>query len=98
MGRLHIGGGQTGEAIIRGLLKAGLCIQEDIYVMDILDSRLQYLHDHFQITNSSSDKSTGYRYLVEQCDIILLAIKPGRPNSSSSPSSAEPRPQRSKNT
>lgn len=71
-----IGGGQMGEAIIRGLLKANLFRPEDIYVMDILDSRLQYLKDNFQITQSSSDRNTGYNYLVENCDIILLAIKP----------------------
>ncbi len=71
-----IGGGQMGEAIIRGLLKTGLFRPEDIYVMDILDSRLQYLKDDFQITQSSSDKNTGYDYLVRNCDIILLAIKP----------------------
>jgi pyrroline-5-carboxylate reductase len=71
-----IGGGQMGEAIIRGLLKAGLFRPEDIYVMDILDSRLQYLKENFQITQSSSDRNTGYDYLVRNCDIILLAIKP----------------------
>ena len=71
-----IGGGQMGEAIIRGILKAGLAKPGDIYVMDILDSRLQYLKESFQITNSSSDKSTGYDYLVKNCDIVILAIKP----------------------
>lgn len=71
-----IGGGQMGEAIIRGLLKAGLCDARDIYVMDILDSRLQYLKESFQVTQSSSDRGTGYKYLVENCDIIVLAIKP----------------------
>lgn len=71
-----IGGGQMGEAIIRGLLRAGLCSTEDIYVMDILESRLAYLKENLQITNSSSDKRTGYDYLVSHCDIIILAIKP----------------------
>lgn len=71
-----IGGGQMGEAIIRGLLKASLSEAKDIYVMDILDSRLQYLKEKFQVTQSSSERKTGYRYLVENCDIIVLAIKP----------------------
>ncbi|HMM21939.1 MAG TPA: pyrroline-5-carboxylate reductase [Selenomonadales bacterium] len=71
-----IGGGQMGEAIIRGLLKAGLCVAQDIHVMDILASRLQYLKDKFQVTQSRSDRNTGYAYLAENCDIIVLAVKP----------------------
>lgn len=71
-----IGGGQMGGAIIKGLLKSGLCYPEDIYVMDILESRLEYLDKTLQIVNSSSDKETAYTYLVEHCDIVILAIKP----------------------
>ncbi len=71
-----IGGGQMAEAIIRGLLRSGLCCTEDIYVMDILESRLEYLKEMLQVTNISSDRRTGYNYLVTNCDIIILAIKP----------------------
>ncbi|CAB1262479.1 pyrroline-5-carboxylate reductase [Clostridium sp. WLY-B-L2] len=71
-----IGAGQMGEAIIRGLLKSKLFSPEDIYAMDILDSRLEYLKENFGVTNSSSDKSTGYDYLVDNCDIVILSIKP----------------------
>lgn len=71
-----IGGGQMAEAIIRGLLKAGLFRTEDIYVMDILDSRVQYLKEKFQIIESSSDIHRGYDDLIRNCDIILLAVKP----------------------
>ncbi len=71
-----IGGGQMGGAIIGGLLKAGLFESKDVYVMDILQSRLDFLKEKFNITNSSSDRASGYEYLVKNCDIILLAIKP----------------------
>ncbi len=71
-----IGAGQMGEAIIRGLLKAELFSSCDIYAMDILDSRLEYLKEKFNVVNSSSDKSTGYNYLVDNCDIVVLSIKP----------------------
>lgn len=71
-----IGGGQMGEAIIKGIINAGLCSTEDIYVMDILNSRLEYLKENLCIVNSSSDRSTGYDYLINNCDIIMLAIKP----------------------
>lgn len=71
-----IGGGQMGEAIIKGIINARLCIAEDIYVMDILDSRLEYLKENLHIVNSSSDRGTGYDYLINNCDIIILAVKP----------------------
>lgn len=71
-----IGGGQMGGAIIGGLLNAGLFESQDIYVMDILPQRLEYLKSNYNINNSSSDRATGYNYLVDNCDIILLAVKP----------------------
>lgn len=71
-----IGAGQMGEAIMRGLLKAELVSPCDVYAMDILDSRLQYIKEKFDVVNSSSDKSTGYSYLIDNCDIIFLCVKP----------------------
>ena len=71
-----IGGGQMGGAIMGGLLNAGLFESQDIYVMDILPERLEYLKANYNISNSSSDRSSGYDYLADNCDIILLAIKP----------------------
>mgnify|MGYP001492356405 CR=1 FL=1 len=81
MGKLNrkigfIGGGQMGGAIIGGLLNAGLFESEDIYVMDILPERLEYLKSKYSVSNSSSDRASGYHYLADNCDIILLAIKP----------------------
>lgn len=71
-----IGGGQMGEAIIKGIINAELCSVEDIYVMDILNSRLEYLKESLNIVNSNSDRDTGYDYLINNCDIIILAVKP----------------------
>jgi len=71
-----IGGGQMGGAIIGGLLNAGLFESEDIYVMDILPQRLEYLKSIYNINNSSSDSAKGYKYLTDNCDIILFAVKP----------------------
>lgn len=71
-----IGTGQMGEAILRGFLEAGLFEPEDIYVMDILDSRLQYLKENFEISHLSSDENTSYGYIVDNCDIVVLSIKP----------------------
>lgn len=81
MGKLNkkigfVGTGQMGEAILRGVLSAGLFEPDDIYVMDVLDNRLQYLKENFKITHLSSDKNTAYNYIVDNCDIVLLCIKP----------------------
>ena len=81
MGKLNkkigfIGGGQMGAAIIGGLLNAGLFENSDIYVMDILPQRLDYLKSTYNINNSSNDRTSGYQYLADNCDIILLAVKP----------------------
>lgn len=71
-----IGTGQMGEAILKGLLTTELFEPDDIYVMDILDSRLQYLKENFGIAHLSSDRSTAYNYIVDNCDIVVLSIKP----------------------
>lgn len=44
--------------------------------MDILDSRLQYLKENFEISHLSSDENTSYGYIVDNCDIVVLSIKP----------------------
>lgn len=71
-----IGGGQMGEAIIKGIINAGLVNCDDIYVMDILDSRLNYLEERYGVRNISSDRKVGYDYVVDKSDVIILAIKP----------------------
>ncbi|BAH07482.1 pyrroline-5-carboxylate reductase [Clostridium kluyveri] len=71
-----IGTGQMGEAILKGLLTTELFEPDDIYVMDVLDSRLQYLKENFGIAHLSSDRSTAYNYIVDNCDIVVLSIKP----------------------
>jgi pyrroline-5-carboxylate reductase len=71
-----IGGGQMGEAIIRGIINAGLNTSEEIYVMDVLQTRLDYLKNKFRIDNIVSHRETGYDYIVDNCDIIILAVKP----------------------
>ena len=71
-----IGGGQMGTALIGGFLAADLFDADQIYVMDILQSKLDKLNADYGITNASSNRETGYAYLIDNCDIILLAVKP----------------------
>jgi pyrroline-5-carboxylate reductase len=71
-----IGAGQMGSALIGGFLGAGLFEAGEICAMDILQPKLDRLEASYGITNTSSDRKTGYAFLVDSCDIILLAVKP----------------------
>ena len=71
-----IGGGQMGEAIIGGLILSELCSTGNIYVMDILDSCLEHIKEKFLINHVYNSRNTSYNFLVENCKIIILAVKP----------------------
>ncbi|MEY8000185.1 pyrroline-5-carboxylate reductase [Clostridium sp. Mt-5] len=71
-----IGAGQMGEAIIRGLLHSGLFASDEIYAVDASSSRLEYLKDNLKVCNIASDGKKGYKYLVDNCDIVVFSIKP----------------------
>ncbi len=66
-----IGGGNMGEAIIKGLLKANVVRANQIHVCDIRKERLAYLQKtyHIQTTEKIGD-------LVGNVQIIVLAVKP----------------------
>ncbi len=66
-----IGGGNMGEAIIRGLINSKTVKEQDIIVSDISQERLDYLVNKYNIagTDSSSRVSS-------LSDIVILAVKP----------------------
>jgi pyrroline-5-carboxylate reductase len=66
-----VGGGQMGEALIRGIIKSGLLKADKIMVAEPYAERRQYLESTYgiQVTESSVQ-------LAEQCAIIILAVKP----------------------
>jgi pyrroline-5-carboxylate reductase len=66
-----IGGGNMGEALIRGLVAASLFPAEKVFVYDIIPSRIHYLEKEFGIKGRDS---TGE--LAESSSIIVLAVKP----------------------
>jgi pyrroline-5-carboxylate reductase len=66
-----IGGGNMGEALIKGLLSASLFHSGQIHVYDVSGDRLAYLKDTYGIPTSS-----GIEDLARSCDIIVLAVKP----------------------
>jgi pyrroline-5-carboxylate reductase len=66
-----IGAGTLGEAIISGLEKTGQVLMGNLYASDVNEERLQYIKETYQINTCLSN-----RQLVQECDIILIAIKP----------------------
>lgn len=68
---VFIGGGNMGEAIIKGITAAGLVRAQQITVTDIIEKRLAYLHDTYAI-QALLDHTTA----VAQADLVILAVKP----------------------
>jgi len=66
-----IGGGNMGEAMIRGILDKGLTSPAEIAVSDINPSRLSFLAKQYGIA-SLSDNSAATEY----AEAIILAVKP----------------------
>ena len=66
-----LGAGNMGEAMIRGLLKAGTVPAEDIFATDARLDRLQQLGKLYGI-HTLSDNSL----LVKRVDVVILAVKP----------------------
>lgn len=66
-----IGGGNMGEAIIASLLNKKLCRPADISVVEIIETRRDYLEKKYGITATDNLKNT-----VNGSDVIVLAVKP----------------------
>ena len=66
-----IGGGNMGEALIRGLIAASLFPAEKVFAYDVIPARIQYLEMEFGITGRHSIGE-----LAESSSIIMLAVKP----------------------
>lgn len=66
-----IGTGKMGEALIKGIINAGLVLPDKICASDIDEKKLESLEAEQGITVSCDNKKT-----LEQSDVIILAIKP----------------------
>lgn len=66
-----VGGGQMAEALIRGILGAGLFEPSGILVIDPSSERLKYLQDSYKIGTTNNPKK-----IAQECGIIVLAVKP----------------------
>jgi len=66
-----LGGGAMGEALIAGLLRAGLVEPSGIFVSDADPGRLEYLQKSSGV-NISADNGC----VAKKADIVILAVKP----------------------
>ena len=66
-----IGAGNMGEALINGLLQSGLSISEKLYCSDARSERLAELQSRYGVQTVGDNCE-----LTEQCDLIVLAVKP----------------------
>ncbi len=66
-----VGGGQMGEALIRGIITAGLMENESIMCAEPDEQRRAYLESTYHI-KSTGDAAT----LASFCDTVIIAVKP----------------------
>jgi pyrroline-5-carboxylate reductase len=66
-----IGGGNMGEAMIKGLIAASLLTPKQIQVFDVSTQRIEYLGTRYVVSPSPS-----IRHLASSSQLIVLAVKP----------------------
>ena len=66
-----IGGGNMGEALIKGLVAANLVPPESIFASDVRPERLRMLEEQYGVQLLQDNAE-----LVRQADIVVLAVKP----------------------
>jgi len=66
-----LGGGNMGEALIRGIVKTGIVPPEELFVTDVRQERLEELARTYGL-HTFSDNAL----LVRRADVVILAVKP----------------------
>ena len=66
-----IGSGNMAEAILGGILNAGVFKKEDILACDVNRERLSYISLRFSVKTSLNKASD-----LKSCDILVLSVKP----------------------
>jgi hypothetical protein len=64
-----IGGGQMGEALVKGLLKAGLYQASSLLVSEPNAERTKYLRDTYKIVTCDTTSQ-----VWQKCNTVLLAV------------------------
>ena len=66
-----IGGGNMGEAILKGLIAAQLMKPQQVAVTDIIEARLAYLRETYAVQALTDNAKA-----VAPADLIIVAVKP----------------------
>ena len=66
-----VGSGNMAEAMIGGVLKAGVYRPEQVFVSDIRQERLQFLREHYGVCIAADNAD-----LASQVDVLVLSVKP----------------------
>jgi pyrroline-5-carboxylate reductase len=66
-----IGSGNMAEALINGVLKAGVYRPGKVYASDIRPERLEYLREHYGVRTAADN-----RELASLVDVLILSVKP----------------------
>ncbi len=66
-----VGGGNMAEALIKGVIRAGVCKPENVFVSDIRAERLDYLTKEYGV--QKADNNAG---LAAKVDMLVLSVKP----------------------
>jgi len=66
-----VGGGNMAEALIKGIITAGVYKAEDIYVSDIREERLEYLASKYGVRRAASNSE-----LASSVETVVLSVKP----------------------
>ncbi|MDP3789399.1 MAG: pyrroline-5-carboxylate reductase [Candidatus Omnitrophota bacterium] len=66
-----IGCGNMGEAIVKGIVFAGIVNAADLYLYDIDKDKTRQMRDYLDVNVANSAEE-----LCNQCNVILLALKP----------------------
>jgi pyrroline-5-carboxylate reductase len=66
-----IGSGNMAEALINGILKAGVYKPGKVYVSDIRPERLEYLREHYGVRTADDNVQ-----LASKVDVLVLSVKP----------------------
>ncbi len=66
-----VGGGNMGEAMIRGILDRGTASARDILVSDISEARRSHLVQRYGVAAADSNSAA-----IQKAEVIILAVKP----------------------
>lgn len=66
-----IGGGNMAEALIKGIVKAGVYSPEEVFVSDVRPERLEFLADEYGVVVAGSNAE-----LAAKVETVVLSVKP----------------------